>query len=255
MSWTFDNLKKVKLNNPILIEGLPGIGNVGKIAVDFLIDELKAEKLCNVFSNTLPNSVFVNEQNLVELPLIEIYYKKMKKNDLLLLSGDVQPLDEESSYDFSDKILELVQKFGGKEVITLGGIGLPTAPKKPRVFCTGNSKKIIAKYKKGTKLHDSLYGVVGPIVGVTGILVGLAEKRNIEGIAILAETYGHPMYLGMKGAKEILEVLKNKLHLKLDFKRFEQNMENIENEISKKTKELKKIAMKKKKNDEVSYIG
>ena len=34
-----------KLNNPLFIEGLPGIGNVGKIAVDFLVEELKAKKL------------------------------------------------------------------------------------------------------------------------------------------------------------------------------------------------------------------
>ena len=31
--------KHGKLKNPILIEGLPGIANVGKIAVDFMIDE------------------------------------------------------------------------------------------------------------------------------------------------------------------------------------------------------------------------
>ena len=32
--------KTPKLVNPILIEGLPGIGNVGKVAVDFIIDEI-----------------------------------------------------------------------------------------------------------------------------------------------------------------------------------------------------------------------
>ena len=37
--------KKPKLNDPIFIEGLPGIGNVGKVVTDFLIDELKAKKL------------------------------------------------------------------------------------------------------------------------------------------------------------------------------------------------------------------
>ena len=31
----------MKLKNPILVEGLPGIGNVGKLAVDFMIDDLK----------------------------------------------------------------------------------------------------------------------------------------------------------------------------------------------------------------------
>ena len=37
-----------RLNKPVFIEGLPGIGNVGKIAVDFLIEELGAKKIyCN----------------------------------------------------------------------------------------------------------------------------------------------------------------------------------------------------------------
>src|SRR3989344_5591518 len=46
MSTTWEITKEAKLlptlHNPLLIEGLPGIGNVGKIAVDFLVEELKA---------------------------------------------------------------------------------------------------------------------------------------------------------------------------------------------------------------------
>src|SRR3989339_912985 len=118
--------KKPNLNNPILIEGLPGIGNVGKVAVDFIVEELGAKKLYGISSYTFPHSVFVNEDNLVELPSIEIYYKKFngKGRDLLLLTGDVQPIDEVSSYEFSEKMLDLLQTFKGNELITLGGIGL-----------------------------------------------------------------------------------------------------------------------------------
>src|SRR3989344_7209715 len=89
-------LKKQK--NAILIEGLPGMGNIGKIAVDFLIDSLKAEKICEIYSSSFPHSVFINEDNLVELPKIEIFYKKQKKRDILFLGGDIQPMDEESCY-------------------------------------------------------------------------------------------------------------------------------------------------------------
>ena len=63
-----------KFKKPILIEGLPGIGNVGKIAVDFMIEELGAKKLYSFFSYKLPHSVFVNTDNLVEMPKLEIYY-------------------------------------------------------------------------------------------------------------------------------------------------------------------------------------
>ena len=63
--------KKQVLKNPILIVGLPGIGNVGKVSVDFMIDELKAKKVYELFSYSFPHSVFVNEDNLVELPSIK----------------------------------------------------------------------------------------------------------------------------------------------------------------------------------------
>ncbi len=255
--------RQPKLNKPIMIEGLPGIGNVGKVAVDFIIEELGAVKLYDVFSYTFPHSVFVNEQNLVELPTIEVFYKKMAKGrDLLLISGDVQPIDEISSYKFSDKMLDMMEDYKGKEIITLGGIGLSQIPKKPKVYCTGNDKKFIQSFKKGSKVNTKLYGVVGPIVGVSGLLLGLASKRNIDAAALLAETYGHPMYLGIKGAREILKILNTKIGLKLNLKKLDKEIKNIEMEVMKKTGELSNVSkqtaikkMKGKFGKDVAYIG
>ncbi len=264
MTWKITKtIKKMpKLKKPILIEGLPGIGNVGKVAVDFIIDELKAKKLYDIFSYTFPHSVFVNEKNLVSLPQISLYYKqfKDKRNDLLLLAGDIQPTDEVASYEFTDKILDIFEKFNGKEIITLGGIGLATAPKKPKIYCTGNSKEIIKKYKNGTKINDKLYGVVGPIIGVSGLLLGMAERRNIKAISFLAETFGHPLYLGIKGSKETIKMLNKKLELKVDIKKLEKEIDEAESEMIKITKGLtdvsKKSALKKIKNKfDLSYIG
>ena len=263
-SWKITLLeKKPKLTNPILIEGLPGIGNVGKVAVDFIIEELKAKKLYDVFSYTFPHSVFVNEKNLVELPMIEIFYKKLPNGrDLLLLAGDVQPIDEISSYEFSDKMLDILGEYAGKEVITLGGIGLQTIPKKPKVYCTGNSQEIINKYKAGVELNDKLYRVVGPIVGVSGLLLGLADRRKIPAIALLAETFGHPMYLGIKGSREILKVLDKKLNLKIDMNRLDKEIKDIEGDIMKRTEQLSEVSkqaaikkLKSKFGGEVDYIG
>ena len=254
--------KTPKLNNPVFIEGLPGIGNVGKIAVDFLIDELKAKKLYEITSYTFPHSVFVNEDNLVELPVVEVFYKQFgSKRALLLLGGDVQPIDEISSYEFSEKVLDIVQKFKGKEVITLGGIGLNDIPKKPKVYCTGNSRKIIDRYKNDS-VSNKLYGVVGPIVGVSGLLLGLASRRKIEAISFLAETYGHPMYLGIKGAKEILKVLNRELKLSIDVNKLDKEIKDIESEIIKKTEQLSEVTqqialkkLQKKFGKDMDYIG
>ncbi|MFH1440339.1 MAG: PAC2 family protein [Candidatus Woesearchaeota archaeon] len=262
MKWEFTLKGKLpKLNKPILLEGLPGMGNVGKVVVDFLIDDLKAKKVYDIFSYRLPHTVFVNEKNLVELPSIELYYKTFnnpKKNDLLLLAGDVQPSDEESSYMFCEQLLDIIKTLDCREIITIGGIGLQDVPKKPKVYCTGNAKDIVQKYIKDTKASGEIYGVVGPIIGVSGLLVGLAKKRKIDAVAMLAETIAHPMYLGVKGAREVLKIIEKKLELKINIKELDKEIKNLEKEILKTTQELSQIsketAISKLKRD-VSYIG
>ena len=253
-----------KLNNPLFVEGLPGIGNVGKIAVDFLVEEFKAKKLYSFFSYKFPHSVFVGENNLVEMPKVEIYYKQFKnknKRDLILLVGDIQPIDEESCYTFCDEILKIAKHYKCSEVITTGGIGLQEMPEKPKVYCTSNDKDLFKEYiKKGMLVEKNIFGVVGPIVGVSGVLLGLGKKRNVKGVALLAETFGHPMYLGIKGAKEILKVIEKKFKFGIDIKKMSKEITEVEKELLKKTKEwMSEIkssqAGAEGKKKEVSYIG
>ena len=109
MVYHIKQLYKKGLKNTILIEGLPGIGNVGKIAIDFAVDNIGAKKMFEIHSNNFPHAVFVNEKNMVELPAIDIYHKKIGKYNLLFLAGDIQPIDEQSCYEFCNKILDLLE--------------------------------------------------------------------------------------------------------------------------------------------------
>jgi uncharacterized protein len=262
MVWTVKQISKTNIKNPTLIEGLPGMGNVGKIAVDFLIDALDAEKVYELTSYDLPHCVFVNEENTIELPTIDIYHKRINGKSLLLLSGDIQPISETSCYEFCDTILDTLEKGKGGEIITLGGIGLPKIPKNPRVYCTGTTKKIMRKYQSRMVSTD-IYGKVGPIMGVSGLLTGLAGKRQIPAVALLAETFGHPNYLGLKGARNILRVVTDKLDMKVNLKELDQEIEELERELSdgkpklQKFKKITKLLRKKSNSDKegVDYIG
>lgn len=250
-----------KLSKAVLIAGLPGIGNVGKVAVDFIVEELGAEKLYEFFSYSLPHSVFVTEENLVELPSISLYFKKGagRRPDLLFLAGDVQPIDEESCYSFSDAVLDCFTKLGGVQVVTIGGIGLPAVPKKPKVYCTGTSKEVVSSYKR-VGIEPSLYGVVGPIIGVTGVMLGLSKRRNIPAVSLLAETFSHPMYLGIKGAREVVTILNDKLSLGINIKELDREIREMESEAADRMKamDLPKALRgigKGRAGEDVSYIG
>jgi len=265
--WKITKEGKVpKLNNPLFIEGLPGIGNVGKIAVDFLVEELKAKKIYSFFSYKFPHSVFVNEENLVEMPKIEIYYKKFngktKKRDILLLVGDIQPIDEESCYTFCEEILKIMAEHNCNEIITTGGIGLQQIPDKPKVFLTSNDEEMYKGFvKKGMLVEKDIFGVVGPIIGASGVLLGLGKQHQVKGVALLAETYGHPIYLGIKGAKEILRVIEQKFKFGIDLEKMSKEIVAVEKELMKRTKEwaseLGNVmqAGAKAKEKETSYIG
>jgi len=254
MTFKIKSFSNPKLKNPILIEGLPGMGNVGKIAVDFMVEHLQAKKFLEISSNNFPNSVFVNEENLIELPKIGFYYKNLKDVSIMFLAGDVQPTDEKSCYAFCEEVLNLAEKYKAKEVITLGGIGLPENPKKPTVYTTGNSKKIISKYK-AKQISTSLYGFVGPIVGVSGVLLGLSAERKIPAISFLAETFGHPNHLGIKGAREILNILNKNLNLKLNLKELDAEIIDMEEEAESEKDFIKNMKQKLPYKKDTNYIG
>ncbi|MEK6856767.1 MAG: PAC2 family protein [Nanoarchaeota archaeon] len=252
MTFKIKSFSNPKLKNPILIEGLPGMGNVGKIAVDFMIEHMQAKKLLEISSHSFPNSVFVNERNLVELPKIEMYYKTMNNKSIMFLAGDIQPIDEKSCYAFCEEILDVVERYNAKEVITLGGIGLPENPKMPAVYKTGNDKKLIEKYR-ARQVSTNLYGFVGPIIGVSGVLLGLSAERKIPAISFLAETFGHPNHLGIKGAREILDVLNKNLKLNLDLTELDAEISDLNEEPEKHF--FKNTQQKIQPKGDTTYIG
>jgi len=251
MTFKIKIIKKVQFNDTILIEGLPGIGNVGKITLDYLVDSLSAEAFLEIYSNSFPNSVFVNENNLIDIPKITLYFKRFRNKEFIFFGGDFQPVNERGSYELCEEILMLFRKFNGKKIITLGGIGLPRIPNNPKVYATANSKEGM-DIINDKRVNRKIFGTVGPIIGVTGLLAGLAIEYKIDAICLLAQTFGHPNYLGIKGARELLKILNDNFKFNLDFKSLNEEIKDIEKEIKNKTQEITGLTQSKQ---EVSYIG
>lgn len=250
--------EEVELNNPIVIEGLPGIGNVARIAVDYMIDLLGAKKFATIYSNTFPNGVFLNDDSVVELPKMELYYIKKEKNDIILLVGDVQPVRESDSYFVSEKLVDLFAELGVIEIVTLGGIGLSKPPENIHVHGTATNKKLIEKLKGFDLICDGKK-TVGIIVGAAGLLMGFSKLKNINSVSFLAETYGHPQYMGFKSAKEILLKLQKYLNIEFSLEKLEKEIERIDKHKKSHIKSAEphghSLYTEFLKNPELGYIG
>ncbi len=251
MVFTFKLLAKPKAKSPILIAGLPGIGNVGKVALDFLVDSLKARKFAVVYSDAFPSSVFVNDKNLVDLPEVALYHARANGKDFFLLGGDAQPVDERSCYEFCESLLESLKNYKCSGIITIGGIALQKIPRSPKVYITGTDKNFIKAFKG---VNSSIYGVVGPIMGVSGVLLGIAKNHGISSACLLSQTFGHPAYIGVKGSREVLKILNSRFKFDLKIARLSEEIEELEEDLHLRIDKLAAEAQPKLKS-EVSYFG
>ena len=141
--------KNIVLKDAVLIEGLPGIGNVSKITVDFLISETKAKPYLDYYSDIFPHSVFVDENSVAHLPKVSIHYVKggKRRKPIIFVSGDVQATSEKGSYSLSEFIVKKAKSMGAKQIITLGGIGRKQIPKKQKLHIVVSGEKMKKKMK------------------------------------------------------------------------------------------------------------
>lgn len=250
-------LEKVKPRNPILIEGLPGIGNVGRVAAGYLVSELKMKKIAELYSPHFLPLVILQNDAVAYLLKCEFYYYHAPKNDIIVLTGDTQSISPEGHYDVCEKVLDFAEKMGVKDIITLGGFAEGHEVAEPRVIGAVNDKNLIKKYEK----FDIDFGKehpVGTIVGASGLLLGMAEPRNIKGICLMGETLGLPVMTDPKAADKILHVLTKILGLKLDLTKLEKTIKEMEERIKKTDKIHKKMLEEMstpQKGEDIKYIG
>ncbi|MBU0497341.1 MAG: proteasome assembly chaperone family protein [Candidatus Thermoplasmatota archaeon] len=244
--------EKPKLNNPIFIEGLPGIGNVGKLAVEHLIEVTKAKKFAELYSKDFPPQVFINPDGTVKLVNNEFYYRKAtNKNqpDLILLTGDYQGLSSQGQYELVQSILNVVIELGVKRMYTLGGYGLGHDIKEPKVLFATTHKNLVKPMKEyGAIFRKNEPG--GGIIGASGLLLGLGKLQGLEGVCFMGETPGY--LVDPNSAKAVLKILMKITKIKVDLSRLEDKAKEIEY-IAQQLSEME--GMGKERGDEIQYIG
>jgi uncharacterized protein (TIGR00162 family) len=247
---------KPDLKNPVLIEGLPGMGMVGRIAVRFLIKQFGATRFAELYSPHFPYYVLVNKKGSVRLLRSEFFSSSNPAgdNDLVFLVGDSQAQTIEGQYEVTDAILDYAVKLGVKTIVTIGGYR-QEADEAPQVVAVSTGPVLLEK-ALSAKAVASPSG--NPIVGTAGLLLGLAKLRNADALCLLGETRGYlpdPV-----AAKSVLEVLERMLGLKVDYAALDVQIEKSK-EIASKMREIEarreKYSQKMRRSEEerITYIS
>lgn len=185
-------LSNPPLENPIFVQGLPGFGNVGRIAAHLLVKFFEAKPFAELYSPSFPDYISITSKGIAHLPKYDFYYAPMEKNNLIIMSGEIQPSfdDVVAHYTVCEEVLNFAESLGCKFLVTMGGV--PITEDKTEVFIAATSNRLAADFmEKGGVIYSK-----GRIVGGTGLTLALAKERNLEGVCLLGTT------LGFKADKE-----------------------------------------------------
>lgn len=240
--------EEVDLKDPIFIEGLPGIGHVGKLVADHLVNELKAEKVVEIYSHHFPPQVMVERDGTVRMPNNEVYAWKSNGEapDLLILVGDFQSISNEGHFELVNAYIEVAKKFGAKRIYTLGGYGVGKLVEEPYVIGAANSEKLVEELKDyGIKFEPGEPG--GGIIGASGLLLGASKLEGIEAACLMGVTSGY--MVDPKSAKVVLDVLAKMLNLEVSVEALLERAKEMEKLIA-QIKEMQEMAAQQWKSDE-----
>ncbi len=239
-------LREEDIEGDILIEGLPGIGQVGKLVAEYLVEELGAEKIAEIYSLHFPPQVLMDTEGVARLVSNSIYRCELDKRYLFLV-GDFQSTSNEGHYILTDAYLDIAEQLGVRRIYTLGGYGVGHLVEQPRVLSAVNMAHLRPDVERaGAQFTREEPG--SGIIGASGLLLGQGFLRDIEGICLMGETSGY--LVDPRSAHSLIGVLCSLLEIDVDTTRLEARAADMEHLLA-KMKEAEESQVE----EDLNYIG
>lgn len=211
METEIDIIKEVDIAGAKVIEGTPGIGHVGRLLAEHLVQELDAEQVADIYSPSLPPEVLV-DSGKSRRTTVRVYYAEAE--NLVIVTSDYISTDNAGHYHIADALLEYLQENGASTVYALGG--LDVSEEEPEEAEEGLGDRMQEGWRTGgmgPELKDpDVYGVVndlalrddledagvlfepesefGGVATVSGMLLNLGERRGVETAYLMGEVSG-----------------------------------------------------------------
>lgn len=190
----------LEFNNPLVIEGFPGLGYIGRIVVDYIVEKLHAIEFARLYTPYFPQHVVVDAYGEAKLLKASFYHwlKPDDRQSIILVAGDSQAQTIEGQYKLASTILGFTRKLGAKKILCVGGYEA-YVDGRPRLYVAGTDPEVVGE---AVSIGLEVGRVGSPIVGLAGVILGIAKFYDMKGIAVLAETPGY--YPDAIAAKEVI---------------------------------------------------
>jgi len=168
--------EELALESPMLVEGLPGVGLVGKIAADHLVDTFEMTEYASIHCDGLPEIAVYQEGDQQVKPPVRLYADE--ERNLLVLQSDA-PVSASAADEFATC---LTGWLADNDVTPIYLSGMPTKRDgEPSLYgvSTGDGGGLLDDAAIDAPTMD------GAVTGPTGALLYAAGKQGINSVGLV----------------------------------------------------------------------
>ena len=171
-----------------ILEAVPGVGNVGKIVVDSLVDKHPSRTIGWILHPDFPPHSTLDGNGFVSPPRININSILLPDGrTIITVGGPLQPMTAAGQYEVSEAILEMASESGTPQLLVLAGLAAGTDDREIHVICAD------AEVRKNLEANDIPVSKEHPkagMIGIAGLLISLSPLYGVPAIGLVAETIG-----------------------------------------------------------------
>ncbi|MBO58194.1 MAG: hypothetical protein CMA77_04275 [Euryarchaeota archaeon] len=172
----------------LLLHAVPGVGNVGKLVVDSVVNKYEGKLIARIFHPDLPPHATLDSDGLLVPPCFDIHAVTLPSDQIILtLSSNFQPISPAGQFEVSSFLLQTCKDAEIGRVLILAGLSSEPGCESVHVVCPSIED---AKEMEGMGLKVSREHPASGIIGMTGMVSSLAPTFDQAATCVIAETVG-----------------------------------------------------------------
>jgi uncharacterized protein len=229
--------EKLDLSGYTFLEGFPGAGLVGPMAISYIIEKLAMKYVGYVDSDRFPPLIAIHGER--PLPAVRVYaYDKAKV--ITILAEFAIPID--LTYEMVEQIYGFIKANGISKIVSIGGIPSQQQDLDQQAVFAIASTDALKKEAQKAGLREVGEGVA---TGINAMLMLKTTMDGVQDISILVPV--DPNILDPKYAELAILSLNKLINLNVDIKELDKEAKEVEakiKEVLKKNREIQEAHKK-----------
>ena len=180
----YDNLNNAKL----CLFSLPGVGNIGKAAIDALNSTNEAVEVARLHHTALPPLATLDEDGLLSPPHLSVKMIQYSNSDCIItITGTSQPLEPNNQGLMAREILDLLKNNQLSELVVLAGMVDDAARKEIFIVPSSSAYRVDLESRGANVRRDE---PSSGAIGIAALLSSLGPVYGINSACAIATTIG-----------------------------------------------------------------